>query len=95
MRLFKYFNARTVVLSIIIVIFTTLSMSFKNDIDNMPLWWEPAIIITCAILATLVVLDRLLEYSKYYEKYINITKVVCLFWYFLFIMVMYKHLIII
>ena len=54
MRLFKYFDTKTVVLSLIIVIFTIVSINLKSEIKNIPLWWESTITIVCAIVFTLI-----------------------------------------
>jgi len=93
MRLFKYFDTKTVVLSLIIVIFTIVSINLKSEIKNIPLWWESTITIVCAIVFTLINLEPVFVHSKSYDKYQAITKGILLMWYFLLTIVGYGYIV--
>ena len=91
MKNYDYFSTRTFILSIVIVIFTILAISFYSKIEPIFMLIE-SLVVTCGLLSVLVNLEIIMQYSKHNRLYENITKAICLCWYALFTVVAYKYI---
>tara|TARA_B100000900_G_C20525602_1_gene694039 strand:- start:138 stop:440 length:303 start_codon:yes stop_codon:yes gene_type:complete len=91
-RKFNYLSLKNFLLSIIIVIFTVISLIIYVDLRQVN-GLKLAIILFSILLFILFNLETIMLKSKYYSLYYNISKIVGFFYYICFSAIIFKYLI--